>query len=29
MAIMGFSHYTLKQGKIIFRGRDITNLPPL
>ena len=27
MAIMGFSHYTLKQGKIIFRGQDITNLP--
>jgi Fe-S cluster assembly ATP-binding protein len=28
MTIMGFSRYTVKQGKIVFRGQDITNLPP-
>ena len=27
MTIMGFSRYRLKQGKIILRGQDITNLP--
>jgi len=27
MTIMGFSRYKVKQGRIIFKGRDITSLP--
>jgi Fe-S cluster assembly ATP-binding protein len=27
MTIMGFSRYQVKQGRIIFKGRDITSLP--
>ncbi len=28
MSIMGFPMYKVKQGQIIFKGEDITKLPP-